>query len=421
MWLIAISLYSLRIFDYAPLISHTVLLIVLSIGGFCLGALTYAFAYRRRKKHKMPPMLPLSHEALKNIILFMSLFSISTSVWFLYRMISLFGIEILVIDALAIRHSIFTDLDVAGGMTGLPGQFLVGIIYVSAGLGGIYVNAISSKSIIGYLPFISVVIFNTAYLGRTDIYAVVGIYLFAYILCSNIKFIKHKYGTAIVADGHVVTKKSMITLFVLVSLSLLLFIVLGNLLGKIEGDNANQRIVAIPSPIAHLSNRVGPGSIASLNYYLSTVSGNEELYWGRSSFYPIDILLYNAGLTRKRVVTSYDEYANIPTSGNVYTSLRFFYEDFGNVGVFLCSLIFSFCVTSLYFSFYSRPSFIKYNILLLLYMQIQFITAEVRFINLSIWFAVLFALLTGYILDRVSRKNLGNLLRLESVFALSKK
>ncbi len=158
--------------------------------------------------------------------------------------------------------------------------------------------------------------------------------------------------------------------------------------------------------ISYLSFYFG-APVPSLNYYLNEEK-EENIVWGQETFQGLQSLFYKLKLSNyiAPITTEWvkfqDKSSQKVYTSNIFTSAKRYYNDFGFIGVVLCSMLVGFVFTGIYLLLNHKP---KIFLLILYSMYYYMIIDQVRddlfyasFININLVINVLGILLLGYII-----------------------
>lgn len=158
--------------------------------------------------------------------------------------------------------------------------------------------------------------------------------------------------------------------------------------------------------ISYLSFYFG-APVPSLNYYLNEEK-EENIVWGQETFQGLQSLFYKLKLSNyiAPVTTEWVNFQNKSSqkvyTSNIFTAAKRYYNDFGFMGVILCSMLVGIVFTGIYLLLNHKP---KIFLLILYSMYYYMIIDQVRddlfyasFININLVINVLGILLLGYII-----------------------
>jgi oligosaccharide repeat unit polymerase len=273
---------------------------------------------------------------------------------------------------------------------------------VAAALSGFYLRVISYRFLPAYGAFFAALIRDLGFLGRTDIISVTLVYLTAAYL-----------GQRFFLRIHCISFKELRIIVPALILVLVLINLIGDFLGKSEKEAyfaVKREILGYPLPSSVLSyqNRlVAP--LVALDEAIRDDSGMR--LWGVATFYPFSRVLNRLILVIGALVGEHDieglpvvdytyDFRLVPTAANTFTYLRYFYEDFGLLGILISPYLLGLITSSLWLGLHFSYSFVRLVTLTFLYNAVFYSFAEWRLWNIYFLFAMLIASILGRMADK---------------------
>lgn len=408
-WGLSIGMYSLRLIPYELLHSDTWFAIGLSLFGFFAGSATAnLMTGLSQQKGLRPELRPKvtaralsasQKQFLRRSIVLVSSLALLGSVLYVHRIVSYYGLDFILANPTVVRFELVFPGE--GLDFYRPDTYLRGLISAGAVLSGFYLRVVSLRFLPGYLAFIAAAIRDFGFLGRSEIISAMFLYLVAGYLGQRVFL-----GISRVSFGQI--RRWVLA----VGLVVIIIFPIGDLLGKheLESSFATSREVLgfpIPSFLLSVSNRLA-GPLPALDDALQ--EDDSTRFWGIATFYPLSRVVERLRVTAGAVLGSHDkeglpvvEYTSdtrfVPTPINTYTWLRYFYDDFGFMGVLLVPYLVGFAASYLWVKLHARRSVVLLIMVSLLYNVIFYSYGEWRLWNIYFVFGAFIAIVIGVMID----------------------
>jgi len=351
-----IILYVINLAFFEPLHFQTQLYLFLYLLSGLLGGLTAVSAFNV-KRHKLSVRAPtIDKDKLKRSLKFIGLAGLLISILYAYNTLSLLQSNPLAVyeSAMDYRNDVmFGDLAEARGKF-IP-LLALSAINIGCILAPIYWVIMQRATFIVFLPLGASVIYSIVIMGRTHL--VESFFLFAFSLA----IFGNLYSSI---APQIVPRRIFIKFFVYASLALSLLIFgMTAITGKSEWSSHHPHTLIDGLPfIAQLYDYF---TISLSRFNDVSIHDSPEYSLGWSSFRPLMYVLYKIGVFSTYSDTEYlfEDYW-LPFYGNVSPAIRFFYEDFGVVGVFVIPYLFMLISCSLQIQLARRFSFGKFAVLI---------------------------------------------------------
>lgn len=299
-------------------------------------------------------------KTVRATILFLSAIAIFSGIHHWYVLINMFGS----IPAVLINANIIYSLNVKRGIEGfIPYLPIVG--YVGIFFAGIYTAYKGRFSILSILPFLGIVLKETATLGRSGMLIGLMEFLFVFVLFRHLlkedKSKRYKY-----AKRNIVLVSTIIIVFFISSASLVRVTRISSEYyagASRELKQFKDNLILSPSIYHYLSADVGV-----LNEYLKYEK--ENVKFGQNSFLPFYDFLTKLSAFEKMPDVQKGYF--IPMWVNTGTFIRELHADFGIAGIFLVPYLLGLIITWLWFKFYRDNQLVYLAFLVYLYIVIGF-------------------------------------------------
>lgn len=383
-WLGALLLFHLPVFNYRTLSSLTVGVIWLSFGTFTCGALTIGLAARLgRRQCKVnvvrKPAAVVNRKLLEYAIVILSILGVVGAMGLLVRVASVYGLAGLFHEASRIRAEVAVfgeNIKVGKGTI-----YALGLIYVAGSLSGFYLGYFRRRFLFAYLPVVSIIVFEIAFLGRAEV--LIFSLLFSICYIAGMRVVRLHGSRAKVRP--VMTAREIIALAVAV---VIVFVAVNALLHKGVSERQFAR-VHLPASLLNIYAYIAT-PIAALDVALSRPMDHYLL--GQATFYPAARALYRIGLIRNIANTSYVlDTVRTPVPSNTFTYLRPLYEDFGLIGIAFLPWLIGVLSSYLFMLYKRRPNLIKIVTMAYIYVFLVFSIQGNQFWSITFTFAFVVA------------------------------
>lgn len=347
-----IILYVINLAFFEPLHVQTQLYLSLYLFSGLLGGLTAVAAFNNKRHKLCVSALNIDKDKLRKNLRFIGLAGLLVSIIFAYNTLLLLQNNPFAVyeSAMDYRNDVmFGDLADARGKF-IP---LLALTAINVGciLAPIYWVLMQRATFIVFLPLGAVVIYSIVIMGRTHL--IDSFFLFAFSLA-----IFEKLHTPI-------TTQRIFFKFILYSSLVLSLLIFGmtEITGKSEWSARYPHTFINDFPFLIQIYDYFTAPLAKFNQIAIHDSPEYSLGW--SSFRPLMYLLYKLGIFSNYSDTEYlfEEY-RLPFYGNVSPAIRFFYEDFGVIGVFVMPYLFMLISCSLQLQLARKFSFGKFAVLI---------------------------------------------------------
>lgn len=387
-WMVMLYLYELKLVFFYELTTYTWLVILSAFLAFTLGSLTI-FAARgnidvdKRNAIDFKRLFFDDGKKLKYVILGLAIVGILSALQHWSVLLNKYGtIPNVILNA----YSIYKER-ASGELTGvIPYIWLV--IYPSIFLAGIYTAYKGKISIITLLPFIALILKESANLSRAGILFgfsefTASFFLFRHLLKGH----KQQSGR----------KKVQMTFGIITVIIIMIF-------GAVFVKTVRQvtdTFKGTSSSLTQLKGGVlispsiyfyGSSQVAVLNQFLE--KDVERKPFGNSTFYIAYNFLAKFGLTEEPLVIERGYYT--PTWSNTATYLREIYSDFGYLGIFIVPYLLGIASSFFWIRFYQSGKLLHLVVLTHLYIVIimSFFVYQVRSPKWTIGGFILLLLIT---------------------------
>ncbi len=404
-WGSSLVIYFLNPLDYFSPSDETIVIFFGSFFSFCLGCLLVS-RQRLPNTNNFRLKNNISEERIKRYILIFGSLGLLGSLALLFIVLSKFGINTYFSDPEYIRRQFFyeySDLSVrviSGVSRFLIMNVLRACTYFAAILSSIYLMFYNKKYLPIYIPIISTIVFDAAYLGRSHTMDTFIIYFSGFMLGKQIDA-SHK-AFDLKAMVKKLFKNKLIAFFLI--LFVVLFMYQGIFLKKYDIGEYKQMYsgVEIPSVVVHFYDY----SMGPLYTFDGVVKDEFHTNWyGRVTFYVIEIslrpflvFLRHVGLNIEMdYPTHQTDYQMIPIQISFdkskiafFTYLRYFYDDFGFAGTFIFPFLLGAITTTAYRNIFKKIQLYYIALSMLLLLVISWSTILWQLINFHIFYTLLF-------------------------------
>lgn len=371
-FVLGILLFNLKLINYDNFSDKTYIVILCNI--FIFSFFSYFFAIVTKKRSEIKNKEDNGIHSIKNlehiyriltiILVIISLFKLAATIYFFG------GIQQYFIYANYIRINLGDRSIALPYFIGFLNYF-ISLCYLCNIFSGVflYLNGFKDKYI--YLSFISNILFSFSMFGRS--YIIFGIILFSvsYLLTSIYMEKKIK-----IRFKFVVNIAILLVLLDIAMYFIRFFRGSGDSYGftaAIYKSYSNYSF--IPDSLMVFYGYITNG-LANLNYYMNNLMYSPKFNlagWFIKPFFNV----YSLDIIR--------EYINTPYSGNIYTGLVYFLEDFGFYGVFIYNYVFAFIGTRLYMDFLYNRNFVSISYLSILYLNMFYLLFDYIFAVRDFW------------------------------------
>lgn len=390
-WLGALLLYSIPVFNYRPLNFLTIMVIGLSFGSFTIGALTVALGTKinlhRQKGSGVKRITPVSSRVLlRYAIIALSIAGFTGIINLFTRVISVYGILGLISEASRIRVQLAVfGREVALGKAAI---YSLGLTFAAGALSGFYLGYYKKSFLFAYLPVISIIIFAFVYWGRAEVLVFFLLFSICYVigLRSDIKKVKSNTNISNIKPFIAWRVRIFLVLFIAV------FVLIAEVLNKGAIEQQFAR-VHLPSVLLNVYAYIAT-PIPALDVALSRPIDHYLL--GQATFYPIARALYRIGLLSDVANTSYVlDIVRTPVPSNTFTYLRPLFEDFGLLGVILIPFLLGVASSYLFILVRTVPSLFSAVLMAYIYVVLIFSIQGNQFWNITFAFSFMVAAIVG--------------------------
>lgn len=354
-WTFFLVLYELKLIRYIEISSETFFIFFICHIGVISGALTVYYAreiYRTDRRIVKIPLHSILFEGelkpIKLIILLTSLFGFYSAFENWIILFNKFGS----ITEILIKANLIYRLRVSGELeSGIP--YISVLPYAGIVLSGIYTAAKNRISIFTLLPLLSIIIKDTASVGRGGIFVgfsmlFTSFFLFRFAVTDN-KIIKNVSSNKSLIVGSILLLTVVFTSLILVMEFRGRF---DDFKGKTNFFDQFEGVPLLnPSTYYYFSSNVGVFS-----KYFELQIENPNI--GENTFLPIYNLISKFGIIEHPGF--YPQGYSIPTWSNSATYLREIHADFGNLGLFFIPYFLSLLTAYFWFRFYEKGDLISF-------------------------------------------------------------
>jgi oligosaccharide repeat unit polymerase len=301
------------------------------------------------------------------------------------------------ISAVLIKANLIYRMRVNGEISGtIP--YLFSVAYSGVFLSGMYIAYKNKLDFVSIIPFIAVILKDSASVGRGGIFVGFLEFLIAFFLVRHLLSDKKT-----VAVGK--KKNLVVTLIVFAAL----FVVSSTLVKSFRGTFENFK------GATSALNKTKSGAIISPSIYMYFSSnvgvfskyfekGGEDAYFGENTFLPIYNLVSKTGLIKHG--DFYPKGYYIPMWTNSATYLRDLHADFGYLGLFLAPYLLGLITTFFWFRFFEKGNALDYVILGHLVLIISFSVFYMATRSAAFLISFLFLLAVIPVVERIAVKNI---------------
>lgn len=367
-WSGLILLHDWKLLPYYDITTKTWFYILSVFLSYLFGIITISSSqnlfFQSRIFEKEPdinfPLFADGGKTVRATILFLSGIAIFSGIHHWYVLINMFGS----IPAVLINANIIYSLNVKRGIEGfIPYLPIIG--YVGVFFAGIYTAYKGRFSLLSILPFLGIVLKETATLGRSGMLLALMEFLFAFILFRHLlkedRSRKFKY-----SKKNIVLVSTIIIVFFIASASLVRVTRISSEYyagASRELKQFKNNLILSPSIYHYFSADVGV-----LNEYLKYEK--ENVNFGQNTFLPVYDFLTKLGAFEKMPDVQIGYF--IPMWVNTGTFIRELHADFGIMGIFLVPYLLGIIITWLWFKFYRDHNLIAFAFLVYFYLIIGF-------------------------------------------------
>jgi len=361
--------------DFYPLSFSALTMFIVAMGMYAIGGLLAPKIRLSKVLNQMTDQIQLKSSTLWTFYLIVAWVCLIGSMYFLYTVINYFGLSTYLTQGYLVHNILFTEEKAASFPGGIWNYrfiqyVLQPIIYLSAAMAGMFIISERKRRKIFYLPLLSTLLFDLAFVGRFRVYTVGLIYFFAVLF-------RKKYNYRRYIQTHLKSRKGIFFLvIILIFLTLLSYTGITIIRTYYKDLNFDIYGLSIPEPIFYiLTFQVG-----GLVYFSECYKDLSSFSYGYELFYPIFGKLLNF-LNITDIQYEYilnQDYQIGPSLTHRATATYLFvaYKDFGWLGIFVYPFILGWVGGYIYSKHLKSPN-ILWKAMLLLYYALILVSSTV--------------------------------------------
>jgi oligosaccharide repeat unit polymerase len=390
-WGAAVTLYLVNPFHYYPLTPKTLHLVWASFVAFVCGCLLVG-PIRRGTVPARKDWLPRYLPTLRILIGALAALGLLGTLVHLYITVTTFGISTFLNDPMRIREFYLGTSDEGSvwwqTLHWAVYTFSWGCNYAALVLGAVYIVFFKKSFLVAYVPIATALLSDFLCMHRSETLNFVCIILFALAL--------RRLSLSTGREHRRPAKRRLIAVWLLIILGAVSFIRTAFVLGKFRAGETPSGRIAGEVYVKHIFNYYC-GGLGTFNVVVNRPQG--KLWGGRLSLWGLRDTLNMVSYTLLRLVPFgrgadflNDEYQGdwIQIADGVqmnafHTYLRYFYDDFGVVGIAFCPFLFGVIATYLYKKALLTRRLLPFVLLFPMLNAVAWSTMVWQFVNSFIW------------------------------------